>query len=407
MKFGIVTTWFERGAAYVSRQYLQALQANHPVAIYARGGETYARHDPAWDQPGIIWAPRRRVGPATALDLNHFKRWLAREQIECVLFNEQHWWPPVWLCHDLGIKTAAYVDYYTEVTVPFFGCYDVLICNTQRHAMAFNWHPQSLYLPWGTSLDLFKPQSLAPVQADKVTFFHSAGMNPQRKGANFVLQAFAALANPAAHLVIHTQLNLKTAFPELSTTIDQLLAQGLLDLYEQTVAAPGLYHLGDVYVYPSMLDGLGLTPAEALACGLPVIATNHPPMNEFVDTTRNGRLVDVDRLVARFDGYYWPQAFIKPTSLTEQMAFYLENRASLPSFKRQARAYAEEKLDWHKNAATLAQDLIQAKQVPNGELYALARHKAEVFERQRRKLVYKYPRLFGLLLPIYQRLVKG
>ncbi len=406
MKFGIVTTWFERGAAYVSRQYLQALQANHSVAIYARGGETYARHDPAWNQPGITWDPRRRVGPATALNLTHFKRWLAREKIECVLFNEQHWWPPVWLCHDLGIKTAAYVDYYTENTVPLFGCYDVLLCNTRRHYSVFDWHPQSIYLPWGAPLDLFTPQSFAPVTPDKVTFFHSAGMNPQRKGTQFVIQSFAELADRASRLVIHAQSDLKSAFPALGATIDQLCQQGVLDLYEETITAPGLYHLGDIYLYPSTLDGLGLTLIEALACGLPVITTDHPPMNEFVAVNRNGRLVDVARLVARFDGYYWPQSYIKPDSLTEQMRYYLDNRACLSEFKSQARQYAEEKLDWNKNAAHLADDLIQAKRAPDPALYTNARQQAEAFERQRRTLVQKYPRLAGLLLPIYQRLVK-
>ena len=33
MKVGIVTTWFERGAAYVSRQYAQLLEADHEVFI--------------------------------------------------------------------------------------------------------------------------------------------------------------------------------------------------------------------------------------------------------------------------------------------------------------------------------------------------------------------------------------
>jgi glycosyltransferase involved in cell wall biosynthesis len=149
-----------------------------------------------------------------------------------------------------------------------------------------------------------------------------------------------------------------------------------------------------------------LTLIEALASGLPVITTDHPPMNEFVEVNRNGRLVDVARLVARFDGYYWPQSFIKPASLTEQMRFYLDNRGRLAEFKSQARQYAEEKLDWRKNSAHLADDLIQAKREPDPVVYATSRRKAEAFERQRRTLVQKYPRLAGLLLPMYQRLVK-
>ena len=37
MHIGIVTTWFERGAAYVSRQYRDALAGQHTVFIFARG----------------------------------------------------------------------------------------------------------------------------------------------------------------------------------------------------------------------------------------------------------------------------------------------------------------------------------------------------------------------------------
>ena len=66
--------------------------------------------------------------------------------------------------------------------------------------------------------------------------------------------------------------------------------QDLLKIYEKTLPAPGLYHLGDVYVYPSRLDGVGLTVGEALACGLPVITTENGPMDEFVEDGFNGRL---------------------------------------------------------------------------------------------------------------------
>lgn len=52
MNVGIVTTWFERGAAYVSRQYLEALRSdsNNSVYIYARGGD----HMLVISQNGIV-----------------------------------------------------------------------------------------------------------------------------------------------------------------------------------------------------------------------------------------------------------------------------------------------------------------------------------------------------------------
>ena len=50
--------------------------------------------------------------------------------------------------------------------------------------------------------------------------------------------------------------------------------------------------------------------------------------------------------------------------------------------------------------------MFQAKREPDPVVYATSRRKAEAFERQRRTLLQKYPRLAGLLLPMYQRLVK-
>jgi glycosyltransferase involved in cell wall biosynthesis len=37
---------------------------------------------------------------------------------------------------------------------------------------------------------------------------------------------------------------------------------------------PRYYSLADLYVSPSLLEGLGITPIEALACGTPAIVTS-------------------------------------------------------------------------------------------------------------------------------------
>ncbi len=51
-----------------------------------------------------------------------------------------------------------------------------------------------------------------------------------------------------------------------------------------------LYQISDVYVYPSLYEGFGLTPLEAMACGLPVVASNRSSLPEVVGT--GGLLVD-------------------------------------------------------------------------------------------------------------------
>ena len=44
--------------------------------------------------------------------------------------------------------------------------------------------------------------------------------------------------------------------------------------YQPTATLAALYHLADVFVFPSLYEGFGLSPLEALACGTPVVSSN-------------------------------------------------------------------------------------------------------------------------------------
>ena len=294
MNVGIVTTWFERGAAYVSRQYLEALRSdsNNSVYIYARGGESYARNQSEWDRDFVTWGKvnKKYYCGATGIEKKDFIDWLKNRQIDVVLFNEQNWWIPVIWCKELGIKVGTYVDYYTEETVPFFAIYDYILCNTKRHYRLFKDLPQSFYIPWGTDINLFSNNIEESCEQSQITFFHSAGMNPIRKGTDTVIAAFLSLPafyKDKAKLLIHTQVALDNYVARYDQSI---LLSSNIEVRTGTVAAPGLYHLGDIYVYPSILDGLGLTVAEALSCGLPCIVPDNAPMNEFIQSGINGRI---------------------------------------------------------------------------------------------------------------------
>jgi glycosyltransferase involved in cell wall biosynthesis len=62
-----------------------------------------------------------------------------------------------------------------------------------------------------------------------------------------------------------------------------------------------LYHDVDALIFPSRLEGFGLVVAEAMACGLPVIAANSSAVPEIIDNKINGIICkkdDIDEFVA-------------------------------------------------------------------------------------------------------------
>jgi 1,2-diacylglycerol 3-alpha-glucosyltransferase len=348
MNIGIVTTWFERGAAYVSRQFEQTLSARHFVFIYARGGESQARDDSNWNNKNVHWG-KKIYSPflTTAIDKKDFIRWIKANNIDTVLFNEQIWWMPLLWCKDLGVKTVCYVDYYKKETLPLFINYDLLICNTLRHLSAFDFiSDKTIYIPWGTDTDLYCPKPGG--QKKSIVFFHSCGMDPYRKGTDMVLKAFKAV-NAPAKLVIHTQVSITAIFPELNELIKRLETEEKLEIIQKSVHAPGLFHLGDVYVYPSRLEGVGLTIAEALSSGLACIVPDNGPMNEFV-TEECGALIKLTRQYSRQDAYYWPECESSIPHLTTLMQDMALHPKKVEKMKAAARNHAVSNLNWKINS---------------------------------------------------------
>jgi 1,2-diacylglycerol 3-alpha-glucosyltransferase len=356
MNIGIVTTWFERGAAYVSKQFENVWSEDHEVFIFARGGEEYAIGNSIWDKENVTWGKRNLFSTPTQINVEQLKEWVHTNSIQFILFNEQHEWEPVIACRELDVIIGAYVDYYKKETIPFFEIYDFLICNTNRHLSVFKWHPQAFYIPWGTDTNLFSPRE-NELNSHKVVFFHSCGMNPERKGTDILLKAFDLVNRNESTLIIHSQVNLMSFFPNKKSLITKFIEEGSLQIIQKTVSAPGLYHLGDVYVYPSRLEGIGLTIAEAISSGLPTIVTDEQPMNEFITSDKVGKLVKVESHTIRGDNYYWPQCIASFTDLAHQMNYYILNKSEIPHYKSDAREYALENLDWSKNLKKFNGDL--------------------------------------------------
>ena len=390
MNIGIVSTWFERGAAYVSKQFEQTLEGQGAkIFIYARGGESYATGNPDWDCPNVYWQKERSFVTSYVCK-SEFLKWLKQNSIELVLFNEQHYWQAIIWAKQAGVKTSAYIDYYTQETVPLYNLCDAVIVNTQRHKSVFSQHPHVIHIPWGTTTDDFSMQKR---EVDKVHFFHSCGMSPHRKGTDMIIKAVSKIKDKPFKLIVHSQVDLVSKMPELKGEIECLLDNGLLEVVEETITKPGLYHLGDVYVYPSRLEGIGLTIAEAISCGLPVVVPDNGPMNEFA--TPESKVVEIEKFISRADGYYWPECIVSVENLEQCLEGYLKvNLPEWAEIREATRQFAIENFDWDKNSANLFSQLKQVELQPPNELIL---QKANVIDNRGRPLFTKFPRLYNTL----------
>lgn len=135
-----------------------------------------------------------------------------------------------------------------------------------------------------TDLTLFKPAA-APPSAEPFRVACVAAVWPV-KGHVYLLEAWRKLALPGAELVLAGIMN-----PDMRRVLAPY--RGLFR-YAGPLAKPDLvelYQTSSLLVLPSVQDGFGLVVNEALACGTPVIVTDHVGAKDIVQPDVNGYVV--------------------------------------------------------------------------------------------------------------------
>jgi len=113
-------------------------------------------------------------------------------------------------------------------------------------------------------------------------FILSLGTLEPRKNFTRLIEAYALMRDRGLKLVIAGGKG--WLYDEIFAKVEEL---GLEDkiIFPGFVAdgdLPALYNLAELFVFPSLYEGFGLPPLEAMACGTPVVTSDRPSLPEVV-----------------------------------------------------------------------------------------------------------------------------
>ncbi len=224
--------------------------------------------------------------------------------------------------------------------------------STRAKALGYGLDPQrTVVFPWGVDLEHFCPQKSKVAKTstkdarrrprtergESFILFCNRSWEP-RYGVDVLAKAFVKVAHEREDI----SLLLLGGGSEAQLIRKILMNGGVLQRVQfggqiPQADLPRWYHMADLYISPSHVDGSSVSLMEALACGLPALVSDIPANREWVTEDQNGWLFpdgDVD-------------------VLAEKILGMANAPRKLGQIRRAARDVAMQKADWRKNFAVL------------------------------------------------------
>jgi len=207
-------------------------------------------------------------------------------------------------------------------------------------AIALGISPErTVIFPWGVDIEHFTPKTFKLSNIQTSTLFCSRTWE-LIYGVDVLAKAFVKVAasNPNVDLILLGGGSQGAHIRKI------LMNGGVLDRVHfggqvRQNDLPRWYHMADIYISPSHVDGSSVSLMEALASGLPCLVSDIPGNREWIMDGENGWLFrdgDVD-------------------DLTEKILHAIKSRRSFKKIGEAARKTAEQKANWKKNFGKLLQ----------------------------------------------------
>ena len=328
-RIGIVTPYeLRRGLSTLTRNIEWALDGRAQVFPVRKLG----RLDPQFERVRAYRADRELAHPRVVARGTRLVRWLAGLD---VWIGVERASPRLCAhCRSAGVRSivVALPDWLPadrETRVRDLAQADV--CVVYGAATARVLEREGLANVVALPLALAAPLARArPSGADVVVYFNVGTGGPvDRRQVKLVLETFRALLPrlPSLHLLVKVHPDARRSLGAIEAFHPRMRAIDRELTNEQMRA---LHAQVDVTLFPSRFEGVGYPLLESLHAGVPVIATDAPPMNEIVVHERNGLLVR-----AHDAGRYGAQTIrdVEPDDLRVQIERCVTDRALLDRLK--------------------------------------------------------------------------
>ena len=209
---------------------------------------------------------------------------------------------------------------------------------TRDKAVTYGMNPEkTVVFPWGVDLEHFRMRNAEGRSKEGFMLFCNRSWETCY-GVDVLARAFVKVAQQREDI----GLILLNGGSQGAHIRQILQSGGVLDRVTfggqiSQTDLPNWYHMADIYISPSHVDGSSVSLMEALACGMPCLVSDIPANKEWVIENENGWLFR--------DG--------DANHLAEKILAAISQREKLPEVGRASRRSAEMRADWKKNAKVL------------------------------------------------------